>query len=134
MLRLMVMTRLLRAAALVAFLLASACTSSSHTAQHPNLPPQSSPSTSSTSTSACARNYATTTAAESAVAGDLRFFGPRPVNAVGNFADLADNAPVALCLVPDSNGEFYVYGIPQATGHPQRLWVQNKGVQFHRPV
>lgn len=115
-------------------MLSAACTSSSHPAQQLNVPPQSSSSSSSSPASTCARDYPATTTAESALAGELRFFGPRPINAVGNFAALPNNAPVALCLVPNGNGEFTVYGIPQASGHAQRLWVQNDGGHFLRPI
>ncbi|MCW2671964.1 MAG: hypothetical protein JWP14_553 [Frankiales bacterium] len=120
--------------AVALLMLSAACTSSSHTARQPTVAPQSSSLASSTPSGTCARDYPATTTAESAVAGDLRFFGPRPLNAVGNFAAQPDNAPVALCLVPNGNGDFTVYGIPQASGRAQRLWVQNEGAHFVWPI
>ena len=86
-------------------------------------------------TSACGKQYADVAATKSTVAGDVRFVGgPRSVDTPRNFPDLPDDAPVALCLVPDGKGTFAVYAVPKGSGPGQKLWTQNVGNEFLRPV
>lgn len=91
--------------------------------------------TSSNSTKAgCKELYPAVKAQKFAVAGDLRFFGPRPSKGKGNFAELPDGSPITLCLVPDGKGSYAVYGIPKSTGSGQQLWTQNASQEFTPPL
>jgi hypothetical protein len=114
--RLIHMSRFVWVGTVLAALLSGGCTSSSHLK------------------AGCMQDYPTAIATKSAVAGDLRFFGPRPLNGTGNFAELSDNAGVSLCLVPDGKGQYAVYGVPESTGHGQRLWTQSSPQGFFPPL
>jgi hypothetical protein len=136
MLRFMTMNKVYGAAVLVLVMVSAACTSSGDSAASRG-PASPAPSASSDwATSICAAQYPTTTAAASAGAGNLRFFGSRPSGSSGkgNFADLPDTARVALCLVPAESGQFVIYGVPEATGRGQRLWGQNTGTEIRFPA
>ena len=101
----------------VAAALSVSCTSSSHSTK-----------------AGCKENYPAVTAQKATVAGDLRFFGPRATKGKGNFAELRDDAPITLCLVPDGKGSYAVYGIPKSTGSGQHLWTQNDSHEFLPPL
>ena len=74
---------------------------------------------------ACAHHYPNVVLATSTRAGDVRIFGPMPTRKhEGNFPVLPDDAYVAECLVPTSDGNVHdVWGVPD-TGEPTKLWTQ----------
>lgn len=81
----------------------------------------------------CAKTYPTVRLAATAVAGDLRWFGPHVAGGPVNFPELADAAVVTLCLVPAGQGSFSVYGLPVPPGRSGLLWQQNVQRHFDAP-
>jgi hypothetical protein len=121
--------------ALLLLLACAACTHST-AGKASNSPTHSAaaPATSVNAQAVCAATYPTVRAAQASRAGDLRFFGPKPLGASSlHFAGLPDDQPVALCIVP-SSGAFTVYGVPAGGGRSELLWQQGEADRFARPI
>lgn len=123
---------------LMVVVLAGACTAEDHGAAHVARQHTSAPSlvtpVGSPAHEQCIHGYPSVRAWQSSTAGAVRFLGPRPVAAPGNFTGLADTAAITLCLVPDHDGLFAVYGVPVTAAPAKLLWMQNVDSTFTWPT